>query len=210
MLYKTKQEKETENSLLSELLGFFMTEEDAEKTAKQLINEFGCIKNVLSSSAADLHNESCLTEDDALMLEFFGKLIKYAEYERFGENPALTETEIRKRFVKVAIEIMPYEDFYLFLLDGKGRLIKIMPVSHGSESGVEASRRVVVDTAVKYGAKGVVAVHTHPAATSQPSVEDIKTTNEISILFKKVDIQFIDHIIVGKNGVCSMKEGGII
>ena len=206
MLYKNTQERENEQRLLCEILGYMMTNEKAEKSAIRLIEEFGCIKNIFSAEIPDLKTCTALTEAEAVMLSFVGKFMGYVAYEKFGENPVLTDAETRKRFVSTIVGVMPYEDFYIMLLDEKGRMIKTVPISHGNETAITISVRFITDTVMKFGAKGVIAVHTHPAGSLQPSHEDIQSTYMLAELLKKLEVQLVDHIIVGRNGVCSMKE----
>ncbi len=210
MLYKNIQEQENEKRLLCEILGYMMTNEKAEKSATRLIEEFGCIKNILSAGIKDLQSSADMSENEAVSLSLFGKLMHYTEYETFGENPELSQPKVREKFVQVAINVMPYEDFYLFLLDQKYKLIKIVPVSRGSETDVGVNKRFILDETVKNGASGVIAVHTHPCANAEPSIDDIKATEDIASTLSSIDIKLVDHIIVGRDGICSLYERNIL
>jgi DNA repair protein RadC len=48
--------------------------------------------------------------------------------------------------------------------------------------------------------------HNHPLGNSNPSKSDFVATDNIFRSLEKIDIHLIDHIIVGKDSVISMKE----
>ena len=210
MLYGNTHEKEYEKQLISSILKYSMNAKDAETATEKLIDEFGCAKNILSAEIIDLKTAADISETCAVALSLVGMMIQYTQYEQFGNNPVLSDLGVRQQFVQSAVAVMPYEDFYLFLLNEKDRLIKIMPVSHGEVKSVEVNKRFVADVAVKHGAKSVIAVHTHPQASSEPSGDDITSTVAIAAMFKKLGIRLVDHIIVGSDGCFSMSEHGII
>lgn len=210
MLYKNDGERQTEIQLITKILQYSMPEEKARTKAKRLIETFGCMNNVMMAEFADLQNDAQLSETEAFVFVLFKKLMMYTEYEKFGDTPNLSDIQTRKRFVQAMISMMPYEDFYLFLLDKNNKMIKAIPVSHGKEGMLSVSVRVVTDIAIKSCAKGVIAVHTHPVGSSKPSYEDIKSTTHFETLLKKLDIRLVDHIIVGKTDVYSMAEFNIL
>ena len=208
MLYKNKNEKEKEIQLLRRLMRYCVNEEKAERNAKMLMSEFGCIKNILNAEISEFYTKTDIPESAAVSLCLFGKLIKYTEYERFGENPVLTDSDVRVKFARAVVSVMPYEDFYMLMLDEKGRLIKNMPVSRGGEHSVNVNKRLVADAALRCGAKGVIVVHTHPGTSALPSNDDIKSS--IGMMLNELGIKLVDHIIVSREDGCSMNRLGII
>ena len=66
--------------------------------------------------------------------------------------------------------------------------------------------RDVFREAVKCNAVSIILVHNHPAGSINPSYEDIYMTNKFISIGRMMDIEVIDHIIVGKDGYYSFLE----
>jgi DNA repair protein RadC len=52
----------------------------------------------------------------------------------------------------------------------------------------------------------VVVVHNHPSGDPSPSPEEVRTTEQLRKVGELLDIELLDHIVVGHNSFVSMKE----
>ena len=66
--------------------------------------------------------------------------------------------------------------------------------------------RDVYREALRLGASGVVVVHNHPSGDPSPSPEDIATTGKLAEAGKLLEVDLIDHIIIGHHGYFSFAE----
>ena len=102
------------------------------------------------------------------------------------------------------------EMFYVMLLNIKNRVLKFEKISMGSLTASIVHPREVFEAAVRYHAAAMLLVHNHPSGDPTPSREDISVTQRLVKAGKIMDIQVIDHIIVGDNTFTSMKEKGLL
>lgn len=72
------------------------------------------------------------------------------------------------------------------------------------------SSREVFYAAVQHMAANIIIVHNHPSGNLTPSREDIETTQVLVKAGNILRINVLDHIIIGKNGYCSLKLEGYI
>jgi DNA repair protein RadC len=70
--------------------------------------------------------------------------------------------------------------------------------------------REVFKDAITHSAASVVLAHNHPSGDPEPSEDDIKITRKLVESGEILGIQVVDHIIIGKNNLCSFKERGLI
>jgi len=91
-------------------------------------------------------------------------------------------------------------------LDTKYNILfkKVLFVGTVNKSKVTA--RDVFREAVKNNATYMILAHNHPAGTIKPSIEDINLTKELIKLGKMMDIEVIDHVIIGNNRYYSLRE----
>jgi len=90
------------------------------------------------------------------------------------------------------------EHFFAVLLDIRNKVIGApIEISRGSVSASVVDPADIVREACIHHASRVVLVHNHPSGETDPSKEDIDTTNKIVQALKYVGIRVLDHIIVG-------------
>ncbi len=63
--------------------------------------------------------------------------------------------------------------------------------------------------AVRENCPALVVVHNHPSGDPTPSPEDIKITEQIVTAGKLLDIEVLDHLIIGHQRYVSLKERGL-
>jgi DNA repair protein RadC len=61
-------------------------------------------------------------------------------------------------------------------------------------------------SAIQINAASVIMFHNHPSGDASPSPEDIKLTTDAVKAGKLLDIEVLDHIVIGLGAFVSMKE----
>ncbi len=115
--------------------------------------------------------------------------------------------------VSLMMEEMRYYDrehFCGLYLDRKGGLLVKEDISVGSLSSTVVHPREVFKTAVKCSAASIILVHNHPSGDPSPSKEDIEITRRLVQAGRIMGIEVIDHLIIGQEKYCSLKEKGLI
>lgn len=97
------------------------------------------------------------------------------------------------------------EEFRVVLLDSKGRAIGIPVISKGSLDLAIVDPRDVFRPAIIHGAYSIILVHNHPSGDPTPSERDILLTRELCLCGKVLEIEIIDHVIIGTEGYTSFK-----
>lgn len=86
------------------------------------------------------------------------------------------------------------------LLDNRNKITGIMEISRGSLNSSIVHPREVFRGAILHNAAGIILVHNHPSGEVIPSREDLKVTKMIKDAGDILDIQLLDHIIIGSEG----------
>lgn len=92
----------------------------------------------------------------------------------------------------------------LVMLDNQNKLLKIKEVAKGARNFVSANIQVIFNEALKTQALKFILVHNHPSGETTPSQKDIEFTERIIQASKILEIQFLDHIIIGSNNYVSI------
>lgn len=101
------------------------------------------------------------------------------------------------------------EYFYCMYLDVKKKLIEKKCLFIGTINMSLVSPREIFKEAYLVSASGIICVHNHPTGDSNPSKQDCDITRKLKELALIHEIQFVDHIIIGKNNYFSFDENSI-
>ncbi|WCF05938.1 DNA repair protein RadC [Paenibacillus thiaminolyticus] len=102
------------------------------------------------------------------------------------------------------------EHFVIILLDSKNRIISIETISVGTLNSAIVHPREVFKPAITKGAASIICVHNHPSGDPTPSPEDICLTEILIDAGKIIDIDVLDHIVIGTEGYISLREQGLV
>jgi DNA repair protein RadC len=83
-------------------------------------------------------------------------------------------------------------------------------ISQGGITGTVVDVRMVLATALKCGATGIILSHNHPSGNLFPSDADDKLTKQIFEASKIMEIQLLDHLIITSEGYYSYADQGKI
>lgn len=103
------------------------------------------------------------------------------------------------------------EKFYIIILNTKNKVVNISRISEGSLSGSIVHPANVFKEVLKYEtASSIILCHNHPSGEPVPSMEDINITLRLIKAGRLLDIEVLDHIVIGDGIFKSMKQEGII
>lgn len=102
------------------------------------------------------------------------------------------------------------EEFYVVFLDKKKQIKKIEHIFSGSEENIQIYPKQILRKCILYSISNIILVHNHPSHNPNPSNRDIEITNYIVKCAKILDINIVDHIIIGGNNFFSFKHNSLI
>lgn len=103
-----------------------------------------------------------------------------------------------------------HEHFLVMLLNSKGKVTGIEPVSEGSLNASVVHPREAFAPALLHHAAAILAVHNHPSGDPTPSREDRELTKTLWETGKVMGIPLVDHLIIGDGIYYSFKEHGLM
>jgi|GEM_PF-1399358 DNA repair protein RadC len=101
------------------------------------------------------------------------------------------------------------ETVILTLLNQKNRIISDSIVAIGSDKITYISIREIIVEISNYKASSIILAHNHPSGDIKPSDADIEFTRNLKRILDIIQVNFLDHIIIGDN-FCSLRREGYI
>ena len=192
---------------------------DVKPVAKALLARFGSLSAVLAASIEDLM--TVRAEDSKGRMKGVGAetaLDLAALHEvsrRVAREPAVKRTVISSwtalvAYVRVALQHEPREQFRVLYLDKKNQLILDEVLNRGTVDHAPVYPREVVRRALEVSASAIILVHNHPSGDPTPSRPDIQMTKQIVEAARSLGVEVHDHLIVGREGVASFKQLGLM
>lgn len=103
---------------------------------------------------------------------------------------------------------MDHETFTVLFLNGRRQLIEIVEMFRGTIDSSAVHPREVVKECLWRGAHSVILAHNHPSGISEPSGADIRITTRLKDALRLIDVQVLDHLIIGREGFYSLSQSG--
>lgn len=178
--------------------------------AKRVTYKFDSLKDLSNVSISDLKKVKGIGDSKAIELLAAFELGKRVTKETFHERTKLHSPENIYQYLKNELEMKTQEHFLALYLNTKGELIKKETLFIGSLNSSLIHPREIFKHAVLNSAAAIIICHNHPSGDPSPSVQDIDITNLIHKNSIMMDIELLDHIIIGKDKYYSFKEKGKI
>ena len=206
-----------------ELLELFLfrsiPQRDVKPLAKALIARFGSLAAALSAPLEDMLQVSALdnkgkalrmTADIALDLQLMFEATRRMVAEPLKRTTVIASWSALLSYLRVTLAHEPREQVRILFLDKKNQLIADEVMGHGTVDHAPAYPREIMRRALELSSSNVILVHNHPSGDPMPSQGDIDMTKAIVAAGKPLNITVHDHLIVGREGVASLKKIGAI
>ena len=196
--------------VLELILSYAVARKDTKPIAKELITRFKTINGVLDADREELKSVPGISEHAALFLGLLKEVtIIYLE-KGLHNKDLLSSPEAVFDYMKASLKGSMDEEFKTLFLNSRNQLIAIEILQTGTVNKSVIYPRKLVERSLYHHAVGVIIAHNHPAGTLKPSGDDCAVTKVIKDALKTVEINLLDHVIIGGNDYFSFKNEGLI
>ena len=187
----------SDTELLAMLLRSGTQGHDVLAVAEKLLATAGSLADLVSWSAGDFARLRGIGRIKALQLLTVMEVARRVVAAENSLPPVLTTPQEIAAFCRPHAMGLAVEKFWVLCLNRKNRLIRRVEVTSGTASATLVHPREVFREAIREAASAVVCVHNHPSGDPAPSAADIRVTRQLREAAKAVEIELLDHVIVG-------------
>ena len=123
---------------------------------------------------------------------------------------SFTSSTAARDWLRLQLARQEREVFMVLYLDNQHRLLESETLFAGSINHVRVHPREVLKSALRFNAAAVVLVHNHPSGDPEPSQCDRNITGRLKEALALVDVNTLDHLVIGSDGIVSFAERGWI
>jgi DNA repair protein RadC len=200
----------SETLLTEELLTLILrTGADEEKgygLASKLLATYGGLGGLLQAECKELTQVHGLSETRSALLKAVLELGR-----RLNRPPAEKPYQIitpadAANLVMPDMAFLEYEQLRVIVLDTRNQVIDNVPLYKGTINSSVLRAAEIFRLAIVRKGTAIIICHSHPSGSPEPSLEDLEISKQLVEAGKLLDVQLLDHLIIGHHTFLSLKE----
>lgn len=195
--------------LIAILLRVGVQGENAVQVGERLLKCFGGLAGLHRASLQELTNERGIGAAKAAQIKAAIELGRRLASESPEERPTINSPDDAASLVRYEMSALEEEHLRVLLLDTRNHVIDKVEIYHGSVNSSQVRVGEVFKAAIRRNATAVIIVHNHPSGDPTPSPDDLAVTRACVEAGKLLDIDVLDHLVIGQGRYVSMKERGL-
>ena len=178
--------------------------------SRQLLQQFGDLASLLAADQQSFCQAKGLGQAKYVQVQAVMEMAKRALASTLRRGITLDSAKVARDYVASQLACEGNEVFAIMLLDAQHRLIEFKVLFQGTIHQTSVYPRVIVQTAMQTHAAAVILCHNHPSGVAEPSQADIRITSRVRDALALVDVDVLDHLVVGRGAVVSLAERGLM
>lgn len=198
----------------AELLAIFIRTGSAKASAidmaRQMLGQFGSLYHLLNAEQDQIlacHGMGSAKVAHLMAALELGK--RYVTHE-MQTSEQLNDPALVKRYLTQQLRAEHREVFAVMFLDSQLRLLQFEKIFFGSITQCAVHIREIMRLALIHHAVHIIISHNHPDAPADPSRADLELTRQLLSACQLLEIQLVDHVIVGQDQSFSLAEHGLM
>jgi len=195
--------------LLAVLLRTGTSGENSIQVGQRLLQTFGGLRGLQRISFQELVGQHGMGEAKAAQIKAAIELGRRLAAESPQERPTINSPADAAALVQFEMSSLEQEHLCVLLLDTRNHILDIVEVYKGSVNSSQVRVGEVFKAAVRRNAPALIVAHNHPSGDPTPSPDDVAVTRAIVQAGKLIDVEVLDHLVIGEGRFVSLKERGL-
>ena len=209
-LLKSGEHALSNTELLAILLRSGVKGQSAVDLARAILAKFGTFRNMSHTDVRDWKEFKGLGPAKIAQIKAAIEIGRRFGEEKIEEKPKIESSKDAIDILMPRMRDLKKEIFKIVLLNSQNRIIDIIEVEEGTVNKATPMIREIFQKASQNFATSIICIHNHPAGDSKPSQEDKSFTQSLIGAGNVLNIEVLDHIIIGNNSHFSFADEGMI
>jgi DNA repair protein RadC len=194
------------DELLAILLRVGVSGENAVQVGDRLLKNFGGFSGLHRASFDEVCQQHGVGPAKAAQIKAALEIGHRLKLEEWKERPAINSPQYAAELVMHEMSVLEQEELRVVLLDTRNRVLDTVTVYKGSLNSSQVRVGELFKEAIRRNSAAVIIIHNHPSGDATPSPDDVTITRAIIQAGKLLDIDILDHLVIGQNRWVSLKE----
>ncbi len=193
------------SDLIAILLRTGVKGENVLSLSSKLLSKLGGLSGLSDATISDMCDLHGISEAKACQVLAAVELGKRAASMNPQHRPAIGSPEDVNNIVGPEMSQLAQEKLRVLLLNTKNRVMAMRDVYQGTVNSASIRVAEILRPAIRENCPYIIVVHNHPSGDPTPSPEDVLVTRRINQSADMMDIELLDHIVIGEQSFVSMK-----
>ena len=199
----------TNAELIAILVRVGVKGENAVSVGQRLLNKFGGLKGLHRAPFAELKKQHAIGEAKAAQIKAAIELGRRLTLESPEERPSINSPADAAALVAYEMSALEQEHLRVMLLDRRNHVLDTVEIYKGSVNSSQIRVGEIFKEAIRQNASALIVIHNHPSGDPTPSPDDVAVTRAIVQAGKLLDMDVLDHMVIGQGKWVSLKERGL-
>lgn len=200
-----------DDEVLELLLTLGTPRKDCKEEARALLKQFGSLAAVLESPLDALQEVKGIGPQNGFAIHFIQSVARRYLNQRLKNKDYLRSSNEVAEYLNHSMRHLKKEVFKVIFLDAGLAIIDAQTIFEGTLATNTIYPREFIKMVLDNHAAAVVIAHNHPSGSQKPSAADRKLTRNLFLACSVMDIQLLDHLIIGSQGTpYSFADHGIM
>ena len=195
--------------LLAILLRNGVHGENSIQVGQRLLQTFGGLRGLSRVSFEELVTEHGMGETKAAQVKAAIELGRRLSLESAEEHPTINGPADVASLVQYEMSSLEQEHLKVLLLDTRNHVLDIVEIYKGSVNTSQVRVAEIFKAAIRRNAPALIIAHNHPSGDPTPSPDDVAVTRAIVQAGRLIDVDVLDHLVIGQGKYVSLKERGL-
>jgi DNA repair protein RadC len=182
---------------------------NAVQLGQQLLQAFGGIRGLHRANFNEVCAHHGIGMAKAAQIKAAIELGRRLALEAPEERPTVHSPADAAALVQYEMSALEQEELRVIILDTRNHVLGIDTIYRGSVNSSQVRVAELFRAAIRRNAAGLIILHNHPSGDPTPSPDDIAVTRTIVQAGKLLDIDILDHLVIGSGRFISLKERGL-
>ena len=198
-LFKYGEHTLTNAELLAILFRTGVKGMSAVDLGRQVVEHFKTFRNMSHTDISEMRSFKGIGDAKIAQLRASFEVARRFLSEPKKLSKAIKSPKDAVRLFMPRLRDIKKEVFQILLLNSKNNIIDIVEIEEGACDQANPQIREIALKTLQNFAAGIIAVHNHPSGDPDPSKEDVIFTKNLIIACRALEINLMDHIIIGDN-----------
>lgn len=195
--------------VLELLLSFGTPRTDCKEPAREALKQYGSFSKVLDAPPTSLQKIKGIGPKNSFALGFIQSVARHYLKERIKGKHYLHSSKDVADYLVHSMRGLKIEVLTVLFLDSSHAIIDSEIVAEGTLNVNTIYPREIIKRAMDHHAAALILAHNHPSGSLKPSAQDIKLTKTLFLICNCMQLQLLDHIIIG-DGTYSFADDGLM
>ncbi|CAE6832565.1 RadC family protein [Paraburkholderia haematera] len=190
------------------VLGSGLPGHDVFNVARSLLDRFGSLRAMLDATYSDFDGLRGIGPAKKSQLLAIMEMARRSLVDKMRGRSLMNSPEAVQEYLRLRIGGKTQEVFVSLFLDARHRLIRCEESARGTLTRMAVYPREIVRRALTLNAASLIVAHNHPSGAVQPSASDCRLTHTLREALALIDVQLIDHLVIGTDNTYSFARAG--